>query len=146
MDDSSLNTQYQDMFTCMSEALILADAGGIIRTWNGGAEHVFGFSATEAVGQSLDLIIPEALRKAHWHGYEKALERGAVSHGGSRITKALHKSGQPLYVDMSFAVVRNRAGKTTGAMAVARDATERYQEEKALRRRLAELEQKPAQQ
>lgn len=134
-----------DIFECMSEALIFADPRGVIRMWNPGAESLFGHTAADALGQSLDLIIPERLRKPHWEGFDRALRLGATAHGRrSIITRALHKSGQQLYVDMSFAVVRNRAGETTGAMAVARDATDRYLEEKNLRHQLADLTAKPA--
>lgn len=138
-----LATPYADLVTCMSEALIFSDRQGIIQAWNPGAQSLFGFDAAETIGQSLDLIIPESLRKAHWDGYHQAISRGATLHcGRSRITRALHKSGNPLYVDMSFAVVKNQAGETTGAMAVARDATQRYQEEKQLRKQLAALTEK----
>lgn len=139
-------THYQDLFTSMSEALIFADTAGIIRSWNNGAQALFGFTTAEALGQSLDLIIPEPLRKPHWAGYHAALARGAVSQSGARITKALRKSGAPLYVDMSFAIVKDGSGEITGAMTIARDATERHLEDKQLRRRLAELESGPAQQ
>jgi PAS domain S-box-containing protein len=131
---------HHDILDCMPEALIVADLEGIIRLWNHGAERLFGYRAMEAVDRSLDLIIPEHLRQAHWDGFHKALSRGATVHGGrSVITRALHKSRQPLYVDMSFALVKDQAGKTTGSMAVARNATERYLEEKNLRRQLAAL-------
>lgn len=131
---------YRDIVECISEALIFADTEGVIRIWNPGSESLFGYTAAEAVGQSLDLIIPKNLRKAHWDGYHRALSQGATVHGRqSRITRSLHKSGQQLYVDMSFAVVKNQAGQVTGSAAVARDATERYLEQKNLRRQLADL-------
>ena len=85
------------------------------------------------------------MRKAHWDGFNKAIERGGVLPGRtSAITRAIHKSGEPFYVDMSFAMVKDPAGKLIGSMAVARDATKRFQEEKDLRRQLAELTTKPA--
>jgi PAS domain S-box-containing protein len=134
-----------DILRSMPEALIFADLQGIIRLWNPGAETVFGFAATEALGQSLDLIIPERLRKAHWEGFNKAIVRGGTLPGRtSLITRSLHKSGEPIYVDMSFAMVKNMAGQMLGSMAVARDATKRFLEEKNLRRQLAELTPKPA--
>lgn len=134
-----------DILRCMPEALILADLQGLIRVWNPGAQKVFGFSAAEAIGQSLDLIIPERMRKAHWDGYNKAIERGGVLPGrSSAITRANHKSGEPLYVDMSFEMVKDQTGMLIGSLAVARDATKRFQDEKELRRQLAELPAKPA--
>ncbi len=131
-------TSCENLIECMSEALIFADVTGIIQIWNQGAEALFGFSAAEAIGSSLDLIIPEALRNAHWAGFHQAVSRGATRHGRrSSITRALHKSGRQLYVDMSFAIVKDQEGATTGSMAVARDATERHLELKNLRRQLA---------
>lgn len=125
----------------MAEALIYADREGVIRRWNAGAEAIFGFAAGEALGQSLDLIIPERLREAHWRGFDAALARGKAQHGRiSRITKALTRSGETIYVDMSFAVICDVAGAAIGSLAVAREASARYREEQALRRRLAELE------
>jgi PAS domain S-box-containing protein len=129
----------------MPEALIFCDLEGIIRVWNGGAEKVFGWSAAEAVGQSLDLIIPERMRKAHWDGFNQALERGGVKPGRtSMITRSLHKSVEFIYVDMSFEMVRDESGKMLGSMAVAREATKRFNDEKALRKQLADLTAKPA--
>ena len=134
----------QDILRCMPEAMIFADPEGIIRMWNPGAEAVFGFTSAESIGQSLDLIIPERIRKAHWEGFQKAITRGGTIPGrGSSITRALHKSGETRYVDMSFAMVKNQAGKMIGFMAVARDATARYLEDKDIRKQLAALTQTP---
>jgi len=129
----------------MPEALIFCDLEGIIRVWNPAAEKVFGWSAAEAVGQSLDLIIPERMRKAHWDGFNQAIARGGVKPGRtSAITRSLHKHEDYIYVDMSFEMVRDASGRLLGSMAVARDATARFNEEKALRKQLAELTTKPA--
>lgn len=130
----------------MPEALIFCDLQGTIRVWNGGAEKVFGWSAAEAVGQSLDLIIPERMRKAHWEGFDQAIARGGVKPGRtSMITRSLHKTEEFIYVDMSFEMVRDESGQMIGSLAVARDATRRFNDEKALRKQLAELTaQKPA--
>lgn len=124
----------------MPEALIFCDLQGTIRVWNGGAEKVFGWSAAEAVGQSLDLIIPERMRKAHWEGFDQAIARGGVKPGRtSMITRSLHKTEEFIYVDMSFEMVRDESGQMIGSLAVARDATRRFNDEKALRKQLAEL-------
>jgi len=139
--ESSLST---DILRCMPEALIYADLQGIILRWNPGAQTVFGFSADEAIGQSLDLIIPERMRKAHWDGFNKAIARSGTLPGRtSMITRSLHKSGEQIYVDMSFAMVHDAQGQLLGSLAVARDATARFAEEKNLRRQLAELTPKP---
>lgn len=143
-ESHKVETLFADILRSMPEALIFADLEGIIRIWNPGAETVFGFTAAESVGQSLDLIIPERLRKSHWEGFQKAVARGGTIPGRtSLITRSLHKSGEPIYVDMSFAMVKNQAGHMLGSMAVARDATARFLEEKNLRRQLAELTPKP---
>lgn len=128
----------------MAEAVVFADTAGVVRAWNPGAEALFGFSAAAAIGRNLDLIIPEPLRKAHWQGFERAIAAGTTCHGRRAIlTRALHASGDKRYVDMSFAVVRDAAGKVIGAVAVARDATERHLEERRLREQLAALEKTP---
>jgi PAS domain S-box-containing protein len=141
----TLETSASHILRSMPEALIFCDLEGVIRIWNGGAEKVFGFSAAEAVGQNLDLIIPERMRKGHWDGFNAAIERGGVKPGRtSMITRSLHKSGESIYVDMSFEMVKDAQGKMLGSMAVARDATVRFTEEKALRKQLAELNAKPS--
>lgn len=123
-----------DILACLHEAVIMADLKGMIVVWNKGAEDVFGFSAEDAVGQSVDIIVPEKMRAAHWDGYNKAIAHGDVlSSKGARMTRALKKNGEPLYVEMSFAMVRNQAGELTGSIAVARDATARFVAERAAR-------------
>ena len=130
-----------DLLRDMAEAVVFADKDGVIRAWNPGAEALFGLSFAEAIGRNLDLIIPERLRQAHWQAFDRALAAGATRHGRrAMITKALHGNGGTLYVDMSFAVVRDCSGAVIGAVAVARDATERYLEERRLKERLAALE------
>ena len=141
----TLESTAVQLLRSMPEALIFCDLEGIIRGWNPGAEKVFGWPAAEAVGQSLDLLIPERMRKAHWDGFNQAIARGGVKPGrSSAITRSLHKSGEFIYVDMSFEMVKDDKGRLLGSMAVARDATARFNEEKALRKQLAELTVKPA--
>ena len=129
------------MVKAVPEAIIFADLKGLVRYWNRGAEEIFGFTAQEAMGQSLDLIIPERMRQAHWDGYYKAIEYGDTYSGrGSRVTRSLHKEeGRSLYVDMSFAIVKDHEGKVIGSLAVARDATERFTAEKEMRKQIAAL-------
>lgn len=106
----------------MAEALILADVQGTIRLWNPAATTLFGFAADAALGASLDLIIPERLRAAHWSAFHAAMARGAVQHGAkARLTRALHADGRRLYVEMSFAVLTDGQGKVRGSLAVARE-------------------------
>jgi len=116
-----------------ADAVIYADRSGAIIRWNSAAAALFGFSPDEALGQSLDLIIPERLRAAHWRGYEAAMTKGAMKlQGRPTLTRASHKSGRKLYVEMTFAIVRGGASsEVLGSVAVARDVTERVERERA---------------
>ena len=125
------------------DAIIVADRDGSIQVWNRGAEIVFGYAAAEVLGKSLDVIIPERLRHAHWEGFHRAISTGQTKYGNRVLTtRSVHKNGSKLYVDLSFGLVRDEAGAVTGAMAVGRDGTARYLSEGALRARVAELEEK----
>ena len=125
------------------DAIIFSDRDGMIRVWNRGAETVFGFPAAEVIGSSLDIIIPERFRRAHWEGFHQAILHGHTQHCGQvRTTRSIHKLGHTLYVDLSFGLVTSGAGSVIGSVAVGRDCSARYLSEKALRERLAELERK----
>jgi PAS domain S-box-containing protein len=116
----------------MAEALIYSNRDGTIERWNAAASAVFGFSAEEAIGQNLDMIIPEHLRKAHWRGFEAAMSSGKTRlNGRATMTRGLHKTGQKLYLEMSFGMVNGADGTAVGSVAVARDVTERVEREKA---------------
>ncbi|MBS7348981.1 MAG: PAS domain S-box protein [Comamonas sp.] len=118
----------------VADALIFIDTSGIIRAWNPAAEALFGFSAAEAMGQNVYLIIPEHLRAAHDRGFLRAMEKGRCSRPAEvRTTRSLHKDGRKLYVEMSFSVVTDGEGEVLGSAAMARDATERYLAERAKR-------------
>lgn len=124
-----------------SEAIVFADREGVIRIWSPGAVALFGFAESEAIGSSLDIIIPERFRAAHWRGFQQALDRGRTQHGGEiRTTRAEHRDGRKLYVDMSFAVVADADGWIAGSVAIARDCTARREMESALRARIEALE------
>lgn len=124
--DPSYNVPWEELVAGTPDAVIYADREGTIRVWNDGAAAVFGFSAAEALGQNLDLIIPERLRAAHWEAYGRAFETGRLrSPGKARVTRALHRDGRRLYVEMSFALALDDAGAVIGAFAVARDCSER---------------------
>ena len=117
----------------LPDAVIFADTSGSIRMWNRAAEVIFGFTASEANGASLDMIIPERLRAAHWRGFDAAIETGTLSLSGrATLTRALHRSGQPVYVEISFGLVKDdQSGSVLGAVAVARDVTARIAAEHA---------------
>ena len=122
-----------------TDAIIFADREGLNRIWNQGAESLFGFPAGEVLGKSLDVIIPEELRRKHWEGYNKAIETGRTRLG-SRVltTRSRHKDGSRLYVDLSFKVIVDDSGHAEGALAIGRNVTERYLADKALREHAAE--------
>jgi PAS domain S-box-containing protein len=120
----------------VADAVIYADRDGNIARWNPAASALFGYSADEALGQKLDLIIPEHLRAAHWRGFDAAMASGTLKlEGRPTLTRALHKSGRKLYVEMTFAIVKAGAsGDVLGSVAVARDVTERVEKERAASR------------
>lgn len=132
----------QALVRAAAEAMVVTDPDGIIRLWNGGAERVFGYQAGEAVGQSLDLIIPEKQRERHWAGYDKTMATGHTRYGGEDLLKvpAMHRDGRRLSIEFSVALLRDDAGRIAGISAVIRDVTQRWNEEKAMRARLAQLE------
>jgi PAS domain S-box-containing protein len=120
----------------VADSIIFADRSGTIVRWNGASAALFGYSADEALGQSIELIIPEHLRAAHWKGFDAAMTKGATRlEGRPTLTRALHKSGRKLYIEMTFAIVKaDNETEVLGAAAVARDVTERVEQERAARR------------
>ena len=104
------------------DGIIFADRQGMIQAWNNAAADIFGYPRDEVIGRSLDIIIPEHLRRAHWEGFGKALSSGHTKHGRLAIkTRATHKNGQKLYVSLAFSVVKDREDNVIGAMATARE-------------------------
>ncbi len=123
------------------DAVIFADTQGVVRYWNAAAERIFGHAASEATGQSLDLIVPEQFREAHWEGFERALQEGETKYAGQALpTRSQRADGEQIYVELSFAILRGDDGTVTGALAHARDITARFTQDRETRRRLRELE------
>lgn len=123
------------------DAMIFADREGIIRVWNTAATRIFGHTSEAALGQTLDLIVPERFRDAHWDGYNRALADGVTKYVGQSLpTRSMREDGSAIYVELSFAIVLGADGAAAGALATARDITARFEQERELRRRLAELE------
>jgi PAS domain S-box-containing protein len=117
-----------------TDALVYADSDGNIARWNAAAQALFGFAASEAIGQGLDLIIPEHLRAAHWNGFRNAVASGNTRLAGRpALTRAVHKSGAKLYLEMTFALVKDATGTVVGSVAIARDASERVARDRAVR-------------
>jgi PAS domain S-box-containing protein len=127
-----------------ADAIIFADREGVIRLWNAGAERIFGWSAAEAVGKNLDLIIPERLRQRHWEGWDRVIQTGVSRYaaGETLAVPALRKDGAPLSIEFTIELVRDDAGAIFGPAAIVRDVTARFAREKELRAKVKELEGK----
>ena len=122
------------------DAIVAADAEGKIVLWNPAAERIFGFSRSEALGQSLDLIIPERFRQRHWDGYGKVMRSGETRYGSEVLrVPALHKDGRPLSIAFTVALLKRADGTVESIVAIVRDDSARWNEERALKKRLAEL-------
>jgi PAS domain S-box-containing protein len=124
------------------EAIVATDRDGVIRFWNPGAERIFGFGAAEAIGASLDLIIPEKLQARHWQGYRQVMATGRSRYGAGDLLSvpAETRDGRRISVEFSVALLLDEQGLVAGIAAVMRDVTKRFEETKALRQKLAELE------
>lgn len=134
-------TQYKQLVDAVGDAIIVCDAGGAITVWNPAAERMFGFSPAEALGQSLDLIIPERQRQRHWDGYQKTMESGQTKYGHDVLrVPALHKDGRPLSIAFTVAMLHTPENKVSAIVAIVRDETVRWNEERVMRQRLRELE------
>lgn len=122
------------------DAIVVCDREGIIRFWNPGAARIFGFTEQEAVGQSLDIIIPERLRARHWEGYHRMMQTGQSRYAnGDLLTVPSHrKDGTRLSIEFTIVPVKGAQGEVTALAAVMRDATARFEEMKALRQQLRE--------
>jgi PAS domain S-box-containing protein len=123
------------------DAIVYADATGVIRFWNRGAERIFGFAEAEALGNTLDIIIPESLRARHWAGYAATMQTGNTRYGAGEIlaVPALRKDGKRVSIEFTILPFRDEAGHMIGIGAILRDVTARFEETRALRRQLAEL-------
>lgn len=122
-----------------ADAIIYADAAGAIGFWNKGAERIFGFTAAEALGKSLDIIIPENLRQRHWTGFDATMRTGQTRYGAGDLlaVPALRKDGTRISVEFTILPFHDDAGQMVGIAAILRDVTTRFEEMKALRKQLA---------
>ena len=123
------------------DAIVYADAAGVIRFWNVGATRIFGDAVGEALGASLDLIIPERLRPRHWQGYDEVMHGRESRYGRGDLlaVPALHKDGRQISVEFTILPFHDPAGGLIGIAAILRDVTKRFEEMRALRRELASL-------
>ena len=143
MEDGQL---YRVIVEGSPDAIIFGDAGGIIRLWNAGAEAMFGYRAAEAIGKSMDLIIPERLRARHWDGYRRTMATGQSRYGAGDLlaVPAITKDGRNISIEFTIQMLRGPGGEILGPVAVLRDVTKRFQREKEMAKRLKELEAKGA--
>ncbi len=127
------------------DAILVSDREGIIRFWNSGAEQIFGHSSVEAVGQSLDLIIPENLRARHWAGYRQVIASGETKYKtGLLSSPGVRKDGSRVSLEFSMILLRDDAGRMQGCASIMRDVTERWKKEKEMKERLTVCETKLA--
>lgn len=123
------------------DAIIAADANGAIGLWSAAATRMFGYTEEETLGKSLDLIIPERLRKRHWEGYDKSMATGTTRYGNDVLrVPAAHKDGRSMSIVFTVAMLFAPDGKVSAIVAIIRDETVRFNEERALKKRVAELE------
>ncbi len=127
------------------DAVIFAGTDGVITYWNEAATRIFGQSVSAAMGQNLDIIIPEQYREAHWTGFDRALAAGDTKYRGQSLaTRSVRTDGEKIYVELSFAIIKDASGTAIGAIATARDITERFTADRDMRRKLRELEKAAA--
>ena len=124
--------------------IVVADKDGIMYFWNPGAERIFGYASAEAVGQSLDIIIPERLRQRHWDGYSRVMRGGRSRYesGDVLAVPAMHKDGSRRSIEFTVALVRDDSERLIGIAALLRDVTERFEQDRRLRARLQALEER----
>jgi len=122
----------------MPDAIVYADAAGLIQFWNAGAVRMFGFTEPEALGRSLDIIIPANLRERHWHGYRETMRTGQTQYGEGQLLSvpAVRQDGTRLSVEFTIVPFTDAAGRMVGIAAIMRDATARFEELRALRKQL----------
>lgn len=136
------NNDSRQIITAIADAIVVSDRDGMISLWNPAAERIFGYSESEALGQSLDLIIPEKQRESHWMGYHKTMQTGKTRYATNTLrVPAIDKEGRRLSIAFSVALLYSAESEISGIVAVIRDETDRFHEERKLRKQLAELEQ-----
>jgi PAS domain S-box-containing protein len=134
---------YQRIVEDSPIAILFADRDGKIRLWNAGAEATFGYTPAEALGQSLDLIVPEKQRARHWEGWERVMASGVTKYGRDPLAvPALRKDGSRISIEFNIVLLRAPTGELLGAAAMVQDVTARWQQQKEMNARLAALEAK----
>ena len=132
---------FKQLIEAVGDAIVVCDASGAITLWNPAAERMFGFTESEALGQSLDLIIPQRQRQRHWDGYHKTMQTGETRYGHDVLrVPAMHKDGHTLSIAFTVAMLHSAENTVSAIVAIIRDESARFTEERNLRKRLAELE------
>jgi len=136
---SDVDRFYRTLVREAPDAIIYVDAQGTITFWNKAAERIFGFSEAEAIGKSLDIIIPENLRKRHWNGFAETIQTGKTRYGAGDVlaVPALRKDGTRISVEFTILPFLDRTGRLLGTAAILRDVTQRFEEMKRLRAQAA---------
>lgn len=133
---------YRQIVENARDAVIYSDRGGLIQLWNTGAERMFGYAKLEALGQSLDLIIPEPLRNRHWEGYHRVMAEGRSRYESELLAvPAVTKDGSRISVEFTVVPIQGNNGRLLGMAAIIRDVSERWTRDKAIRQRMAQLEE-----
>ena len=135
------NIDLSQLVECVGDAIIVVDAHEKIVMWNPAATRIFGYSEAEALGNTLDLIVPERQRHRHNEGCRKSMETGITRYGTSLLkVPALHRNGSMLSIAFTVGMLFDENHKVNGIVAVIRDETDRFVEERALKKRILELE------
>ncbi len=137
---------YRQIVDGSPDAVVFGDAKGVIRLWNAGAQAIFGFTAAEAVGQSMDIIIPERLRGRHWEGYDRVMVTGVSRYGTGDLlaVPAVTKDGRTISIEFTIQMLKGPGGEILGPAATIRDVTKRFLRDKETSRRIRELEARVA--
>lgn len=136
-----MQIDFEQLLHALGDGVIVSDTSGKITFWNAAATRIFGFAENEAIGQSLDLIVPQRQRDRHWDGYHKTMATGQTRYGADLLrVPALHKEGKPLSIAFTVALLHGAGGEVSAIVALVRDETERWNEERKLKARVAQLE------
>ena len=135
------DTDLSALVAALGDAVMVCDAAGAITLWNPACERMFGHTEAEVMGKTMDMIIPERLRKRHWEGYEKTMATGITKYGSDVLrVPAVDKQGRTMSIAFTVAMLYAPDGKVSAIASVIRDETARFNDERALKQRLAELE------
>lgn len=144
MPEDGKENLYRQIVEEVPDAIVFADREGIIRVWNAGAGAMFGYDAAEAVGRTLDLIIPEKMRERHWEGYHRVMDTGVTKYGKELLAvPGIRKDGTRISLEFSVAMIRGEGGAPEGIVAVMRDVTARWRKEQEEKKRRASTEAHP---